>query len=133
MSHINVGMMTSGGLAPCLSSSIAHLTAYWSAALKEGKISGLTIRMYKDGYKGVLIGESFLLPEDAWDTCDSLHELGGSPIGNSRVKVRFDMAFRNLRRSPRGFLLSLFADGCNCKEIRIHYHLFTTITNIFII
>ena len=89
--------------------------------------------MYKDGYKGVLIGESFLLPEDAWDTCDSLHELGGSPIGNSRVKVRFDMAFRNLRRRPRGFLLSLFADGCNCKEIRIHYHLFTTITNIFII
>lgn len=87
MSHINVGMMTSGGLAPCLSSSIAHLTAYWSAALKEGKISGLTIRMYKDGYKGVLIGESFLLPEDAWDTCDSLHELGGSPIGNSRVKL----------------------------------------------
>lgn len=84
---INVGMMTSGGLAPCLSSSIAHLTAYWSAALKEGKISGLTIRMYKDGYKGILLGDSFLVPEEVWDSCGSLHELGGSPIGNSRVKL----------------------------------------------
>lgn len=87
MSSINVGMMTSGGLAPCLSSSVAHLIHYWSEAKKAGKISGLTIRLYKDGYKGMLIGDSFVLPEDVWDKADTLHELGGSPIGNSRVKL----------------------------------------------
>ena len=87
MSTINVGMMTSGGLAPCLSSSIAHLIHYWSEALKAGKIAGLTIRLYRDGYKGMLIGDSFLVPEEVWSQTDALHELGGSPIGNSRVKV----------------------------------------------
>ena len=79
--------MTSGGLAPCLSSSIAHLVHYWSEAKKAGKIADLTIRLYRDGYKGMLIGDSFVLPEEMWDKASSLHELGGSPIGNSRVKV----------------------------------------------
>lgn len=87
MSSINVGMMTSGGLAPCLSSSIAHLVSFWAEAKRAGKISDLTIRMYTDGYKGILQGESFLVPENLWDDIGALHELGGSPIGNSRVKV----------------------------------------------
>ena len=86
----NIALMTSGGLAPCLSSSVASLIKYWKIALSEGKISGLTIRCYKDGYKGMLIDESFLLPEDmSIEEVDRLHETGGSPIGNSRVKVSF--------------------------------------------
>lgn len=85
--HVNVAMMTSGGLAPCLSSSIAQLVHHWSKALSEGKISGLTLIMYIDGYKGVLTGDSFELPQDVWSKCDALNYLGGSPIGNSRVKV----------------------------------------------
>lgn len=84
---MKVGMMTSGGLAPCLSASVAQLVKYWVAALKDGKIASLSLRMYKDGYKGVLIGDSFLLPEDLWEECDALNYLGGSPIGNSRVKL----------------------------------------------
>jgi pyrophosphate--fructose-6-phosphate 1-phosphotransferase len=86
--HVNVAMMTSGGLAPCLSSSVAQLSKYWIKALREGKITGLTLRMYVDGYAGVLTGDSFLVPEDEWDNLDILNYLGGSPIGNSRVKVR---------------------------------------------
>jgi len=89
MSEVNVAMMTSGGLAPCLSSSIAHLVNFWNEALKAGKISKLSVRFYKDGYKGMLIGDSFLLPESQFGDCAALQELGGSPIGNSRVKVRF--------------------------------------------
>jgi len=85
--NINVAMMTSGGLAPCLSSSIAHLVHYWSKALSDGKIASLTIRMYRDGYKGVLTGDSFVLPPEMWSSCTSLQDLGGSPIGNSRVKL----------------------------------------------
>merc|ERR1711971_315846 len=79
--------MTSGGLAPCLSSSISYLISYWSKALKDRKISSLKIRMYKDGYKGILIGDSFVVPDHVWDNCVGLHDLGGSPIGNSRVKL----------------------------------------------
>ncbi len=85
--HVNVAMMTSGGLAPCLSSSVAYLIEFWAKALKDGKIKGLTIRMYIDGYKGVLTGDSVVISPDVYDDCTSLHDLGGSPIGNSRVKV----------------------------------------------
>lgn len=86
--HVNVAMMTSGGLAPCLSSSISQLAHYWVEALKNGEIAGLTLRMYRDGYKGVLIGDSFIVPEEDWPGMDALNFIGGSPIGNSRVKVR---------------------------------------------
>ena len=85
--QMNVAMMTSGGLAPCLSSSVAYLIEFWSAALKAGSISGLSIRMYIDGYKGVLTGESMVLDPALYEECSCLHDLGGSPIGNSRVKV----------------------------------------------
>ena len=87
--HVNIAMMTSGGLAPCLSSSIAQLMKYWMLALHEGKIAGLTFRMYRGGYKGVLTGDSFLVPEAEWELSSTvLNDFGGSPIGNSRVKVR---------------------------------------------
>ena len=85
--HMNVAMMTSGGLAPCLSSSVAYLIEFWASALKEGKIGGLTIRMYIDGYKGVLTGDSTVIAPEIYDECSCLHDMGGSPIGNSRVKV----------------------------------------------
>ncbi len=86
--QMNVAMMTSGGLAPCLSSSVAYLVEFWASSLRSGAISGLTIRMYFDGYKGVLTGDSSILSPDVYDDCSCLHDLGGSPIGNSRVKVR---------------------------------------------
>jgi len=84
---MNVAMMTSGGLAPCLSSSVAYLIEFWASALKAGTISGLTIRMYIDGYKGVLSGDSTIISPEIYDECTCLHDIGGSPIGNSRVKL----------------------------------------------
>jgi diphosphate-dependent phosphofructokinase len=85
--HVNVAMMTSGGLAPCLSSSISLLAKYWIEALRAGTIAGLTLRFYRSGYKGVLIGDSFIVEEKDWGSLECLNFLGGSPIGNSRVKV----------------------------------------------
>ena len=85
---VTVGMMTSGGLAPCLSASIALLTKFWVKALRDGKIKSLKLVFYKGGYLGMLTNSSFVLPESEWDKCESLLYLGGSPIGNSRVKVR---------------------------------------------
>ena len=74
-------------MAPCLSSSIAQLMKYWILSLKEGKITGLEFRMYIGGYKGILTGDSFIVPESEWPACEHLNNFGGSPIGNSRVKV----------------------------------------------
>lgn len=116
---VNVAMMTSGGLAPCLSSSIAQLVHYWVKALREGKVSVVTFRMYIDGYKGVLTGDSFLLGEETWDKCDALNYLGGSPIGNSRVKVSDVM---------RRFAMTLLS---SCRR-RHCAHLHSPLTNILI-
>ena len=126
--NVNVAFMTSGGLAPCLSSSIAHLVHYWVEALRGGKISGLTLRMYIDGYKGVLTGDSFLVPEESWDSCTVLQDLGGSPIGNSRVKVRLCFAWRMATKIGLSSVndISTVAFRCYdtclllnpCKEIR---------------
>jgi diphosphate-dependent phosphofructokinase len=88
--HVNVAMMTSGGLAPCLSSSIANLMKYWVQAYRSEEISGLSFRMYLGGYRGILTNDSIMVPETEWnEACiEALNGLGGSPIGNSRVKVR---------------------------------------------
>jgi hypothetical protein len=85
---VNVGFLTSGGLAPCLSSSVASLIQEWTRRLDAGDIAGLTVRLYIGGYKGLLKGESVVMPAEELRTVESLHERGGSPIGNSRVKVR---------------------------------------------
>lgn len=86
--HVNVAMMTSGGLAPCLSASIAYLIRHWVDALRAGEIAGLSFRLYRGGYIGILKGESLVLPEADWETASTvLRDLGGSPIGSSRVKL----------------------------------------------
>jgi pyrophosphate--fructose-6-phosphate 1-phosphotransferase len=86
--HVNVAMMTSGGLAPCLSASVAYLIRHWMNALKAGEISGLSFRLYRGGYIGILSGNSLVLPESDWEAAATiLPDLGGSPIGNSRVKL----------------------------------------------
>ena len=91
--NVNIAFMTSGGLAPCLSSSLAQLVREWNAVLQSGQITGLTIRVYKAGYKGLLTGDSVVVPEAEWALFDKLNYMGGSAIGNSRVKVRSSPAF----------------------------------------
>ncbi|GKY94799.1 hypothetical protein MPSEU_000445100 [Mayamaea pseudoterrestris] len=85
--HVNVAFLTAGGLAPCLSASMAQLVQYWIKALENKQITGLSFRCYLGGYKGLLIGESVMLPEAEWAGIDALNHVGGSPIGNSRVKL----------------------------------------------
>lgn len=85
--HVNVALVTGGGLCPTLSSCVAKLVEHWAQALREGKIGGLSFRVYRSGFMGVLVGDSFLLPESEWNSVESLNKLGGSPCGNSRVRV----------------------------------------------
>ncbi len=42
---------------------------------------------YRAGYKGLLLGDSFVVNQEVRDNAGVLHKHGGSPIGNSRVKL----------------------------------------------
>jgi 6-phosphofructokinase len=79
---VNVAFFRSGGLAPSLSSSIAQLVKYWVQDKKAGKITGLSLRMYMSAYKGLLTGDSFILPESDWGAVSiSMSLLVGRPLG----------------------------------------------------
>jgi pyrophosphate--fructose-6-phosphate 1-phosphotransferase len=82
MSVKRVGLLTAGGLAPCLSSAIGALIQSYSTKAPE-----VEIVCYRSGYKGLLQGDSFVVSKYAREHAHVLHEHGGSPIGNSRVKL----------------------------------------------
>ena len=42
---------------------------------------------YLHGYKGLLLGNSINISKDVIRQFNRLYEFGGSPIGNSRVKL----------------------------------------------
>ncbi|QDV81297.1 pyrophosphate--fructose-6-phosphate 1-phosphotransferase [Stieleria sp.] len=77
-----VGILTAGGLAPCLSSGIGALIERYTESAPD-----VEIVCYRSGYKGLLLGDSFVVNQNVRDHAALLHERGGSPIGNSRVKL----------------------------------------------
>ncbi len=77
-----VAMLTAGGLAPCLSSAVGALITEYAV-----KHPSTEIICYVNGYKGLLLGESILVTPGIRATASALHLHGGSPIGNSRVKL----------------------------------------------
>ncbi len=77
-----VAILTAGGLAPCLSSAVGGLIARYSELAPEIEIIG-----YLGGYKGLLQGSSVPVTAEVRAGANILHEHGGSPIGNSRVKL----------------------------------------------
>ncbi len=77
-----VALLTAGGLAPCLSASIAALIERYTATAPD-----VEIICYRSGYKGLLTGDSFTVTPDMRDRIAVLYQHGGSPIGNSRVKL----------------------------------------------
>ena len=77
-----VGILTAGGLAPCLSSAIGGLIERYTETAPE-----VEILCYRAGYKGLLLGDSFAVNQAVRENASVLHKHGGSPIGNSRVKL----------------------------------------------
>ena len=77
-----VAILTAGGLAPCLSSAIGGLIERYTEIDPS-----IEIICYKGGYKGLLLGESIKVDADMRKKAHILHQYGGSPIGNSRVKL----------------------------------------------
>ncbi|MBY3594834.1 pyrophosphate--fructose-6-phosphate 1-phosphotransferase [Rhizobium bangladeshense] len=82
MAKQKVAMLTAGGLAPCLSSAVGGLIERYSDVAPD-----LDIVAYKSGYQGVLLGESIEISGQMREKAPLLHRYGGSPIGNSRVKL----------------------------------------------
>jgi pyrophosphate--fructose-6-phosphate 1-phosphotransferase len=77
-----VALLTAGGLAPCLSSAIGGLIERYSKDHPE-----IEIICYLGGYKGLLLGESIEVTPEIRANATVLYKHGGSPIGNSRVKL----------------------------------------------
>ena len=79
---MKVAFLTAGGIAPCLSASIGRLIRNYS-----DKDIDVTMVGYLHGYKGLLRGNSISIDSDVINQAEILYEYGGSPIGNSRVKL----------------------------------------------
>jgi pyrophosphate--fructose-6-phosphate 1-phosphotransferase len=77
-----VGILTAGGLAPCLSAAIGYLIEAYTR-----KTPDVEIICYVNGYMGLLQGKSLKVTPAVRQNWKALVELGGSPIGNSRVKL----------------------------------------------
>lgn len=79
---MKIACLTSGGLAPCLSSAIGALIEEYQLQYPEFEMIG-----YLHGYKGLLLGNSIQFSVEVMECANILHNYGGSPIGNSRVKL----------------------------------------------
>ena len=79
---MKIAFLTSGGIAPCLSASIGRLTENYFKKFSDVEIIG-----YLNGYKGLLLGNKISFPKSILKNIDKFYQLGGSPIGNSRVKL----------------------------------------------
>ena len=77
-----VAMLTAGGYAPCLSAAVGDLIERYTEVLPDVELIG-----YRHGYHGVLTGSYTVFDEETRRNAGVLRNFGGSPIGNSRVKL----------------------------------------------
>jgi len=77
-----VALLTAGGYAPCLSSAVGGLIERYTELLPDVELIA-----YRHGYHGVLSGAKVVVDDEARARAHLLHAFGGSPIGNSRVKL----------------------------------------------
>jgi len=82
MSVRRVALLTAGGFAPCLSSAVGGLIERYTELAPEVEIIA-----YQHGYHGLLTGTKIVIDDEARAKAGLLHRFGGSPIGNSRVKL----------------------------------------------
>ncbi len=82
MSVRRVALLTAGGFAPCLSSAIGGLIERYTEIAPE-----IEIIAYTHGYYGLLRGDKIVIDAETRANAGLLHRFGGSPIGNSRVKL----------------------------------------------
>ena len=79
---MKIAFLTSGGIAPCLSAAIGRLAYNYINKYPKVEIIG-----YLNGYKGLLLGKHISFPNTIINNTKKFYQFGGSPIGNSRVKL----------------------------------------------
>ena len=79
---MKVAFLTAGGIAPCLAAAIGRLIKNYSEEDSRVEMMG-----YLHGYKGLLSGKFIPITQNTIDGAEILYQFGGSPIGNSRVKL----------------------------------------------
>ena len=77
-----VALLTAGGFAPCLSTAVGGLIERYTQVAPEVEIIA-----YRHGYQGLLSGDHLTVDDEVRANAALLKEFGGSPIGNSRVKL----------------------------------------------
>ena len=77
-----VAMLTAGGVAPCLSAAVGGLIERYTQLAPDVEIIA-----YRHGYEGLLQGDSITVTPTVRENAAVLRAFGGSPIGNSRVKL----------------------------------------------
>ncbi len=77
-----VALLTAGGYAPCLSSAVGGLIERYTELAPD-----IEIIAYEYGYQGLLTGRYKTVTPEVRAKAHLLHGVGGSPIGNSRVKL----------------------------------------------
>jgi pyrophosphate--fructose-6-phosphate 1-phosphotransferase len=82
MAKQKVAMLTAGGLAPCLSSAVGGLIQRYTDVAPD-----IEMIAYRSGYQGVLLADRIEITASMRERAHLLHRYGGSPIGNSRVKL----------------------------------------------
>ncbi|MCY7399717.1 MAG: pyrophosphate--fructose-6-phosphate 1-phosphotransferase [Nocardioides sp.] len=85
-----VALLTAGGYAPCLSSAVGALIETYDATDPE-----IELIAYLHGYHGLLTGNHVVIGPEERAGASVLHRFGGSPIGNSRVKLTNDADCRS--------------------------------------
>jgi pyrophosphate--fructose-6-phosphate 1-phosphotransferase len=79
---MKVAMLTAGGLAPCLSAAVGSLIKRYTEI-----DPGVELMAYRDGYAGLLCNRRVTITREVRERAMHLTVMGGSPIGNSRVKL----------------------------------------------
>ncbi len=77
-----VALLTAGGFAPCLSSAVGGLIERYTELAPDVEIIA-----YRHGYQGLLSGDYLTVTPEVRAKAGLLHRFGGSPVGNSRVKL----------------------------------------------
>ena len=130
-----VAFLTSGGIAPCLSASIGGLIEKYNQLDSNIEMIG-----YMHGYRGLLLGKSVAFSKEVKKNYQVLYDFGGSPIGNSRVKLTniddcvkkgfvkegedpLDVAAKQLEKDQIDILHTIGGDDTNTMAAALAKHL----------
>ncbi|MDO5627297.1 MAG: pyrophosphate--fructose-6-phosphate 1-phosphotransferase [Mobilicoccus sp.] len=133
-----VALLTAGGFAPCLSSAVGGLIERYTEVAPDVEIIA-----YKHGYQGLLTGDYLTVDATVREKAGLLHRYGGSPIGNSRVKLTntkdlvkrglvpegvdpLDFAAKRLTEDGVDVLHTIGGDDTNTTAADLAAHLETT-------